>query len=526
MRRSSPKDGLRSKQKSETRNTTPPAYHRTRTRRCHQRIRDDLDMSSPKKLVSIEISSRQESTDQLKKSVVANTQRIQPETSFQARIPDGCNDGRKPLDKSSSALQQEFLALRAFIEDGSGMGSIPSLNSESCAPGDYSAHENHIIKHQDVSQDETNSSHGSIMDSDHPFERVTVVSRPETDGSLLPLHPQFAGSDDEFTSTDWHFETSHTARGCEEIKSFASTPPSLERVYSMSVAGSCDLELKHPFWRNDEVGDEFGVDPNSYGCGGVMDIDGTEMAAPFDFGADCDSPDSYSLISESSSAAFSMVHTHKDLWPEDSARRPDEQVDGKSKAVQLRPRLGENGTERAFACPFVKQSPVEHHKCTRFILKRIQDVKQHIFRHHCGPEIYCPVCFAEFERFQDRDDHIRQGGCTRQEIRLLYISDDQKQALRRKFSSSDPEERWMNLWDLIFPGSRRPRSPYVENGQMELISSFRRYCDDKSSDIIVRNLYKAFPKLSTSASTQEFTSVIHRTIHDLLDNFEVASQHR
>ncbi|KAI0152789.1 hypothetical protein GGR57DRAFT_469100 [Xylariaceae sp. FL1272] len=546
MHRNLPRDQPRSKQKSETRrNTIPPTCHKSRIRKSQTRARDDSDMSPSKSLMVNKVPLRQEAAEQLRDNVVSEAQCIRPATSsqqlVQARTSDGCNHGRTSLTRCSLALNHDCSVSGPSIEDDSGINSTPSLNSDSCTPGSYPTNGDFIIKHEDISHIGMDSSYGSGAGFDHSFECSTALSTSETGGNLPLSSSQLIGPD-EIPPTDWLFGTKNTNNDLNsselclteaqqraqewdfQIKPSKLTKLNLEQVYSMSVADTCDLGLEPPAWMNSKFGYEFGLDV--YGRGDVMDVEfnDTEVPVPFHAETDYDSPDSFSFSPESSSAGFSTVTLQNDFWLEDFACQMDEQADGKSTTTQLTPRTGENGAERAFACPFLKHSPVEHHKCAKFILRRIQDVKQHIFRHHCGPEIYCPVCFGEFESFQHRDDHIRLKSCTRQEVRRLHISDDQKQALKRKFNSSDPEGRWMELWELIFPGTRRPRSPYVQNGQMELISSFRRYCDDKASKIVARNMQKAFSEnFSTSSSMHKFTSIMQQTIHELLDDFEVAS---
>jgi hypothetical protein len=53
---------------------------------------------------------------------------------------------------------------------------------------------------------------------------------------------------------------------------------------------------------------------------------------------------------------------------------------------------------------------------------------------------------------------------------------------------SDPklsqEGQWFALWDLLFPGRRRPRSAYHDVGVAEELSSFREFCAANSEDIL------------------------------------------
>ncbi|KAI0197952.1 hypothetical protein F4808DRAFT_286453 [Astrocystis sublimbata] len=164
--------------------------------------------------------------------------------------------------------------------------------------------------------------------------------------------------------------------------------------------------------------------------------------------------------------------------------------------------LRSNSGERLFACPFYKRDAQQNQNCGGYILRRIKDVKQHIYRHHCRPENYCSRCFKEFESSNERDRHIREHMCALQTIPVRddIISDTQKKDLQGRKSRKTgkgaryflegKDQQWMKLWDIIFPGTKRPRSPYVESVQADLLSSARHYWDDHADEIIARSIRK------------------------------------
>ncbi|KAI0454304.1 hypothetical protein F5B21DRAFT_475678 [Xylaria acuta] len=176
----------------------------------------------------------------------------------------------------------------------------------------------------------------------------------------------------------------------------------------------------------------------------------------------------------------------------------------------------DNQGERPLACPFHKKDPQRYQDCGKYTLRRIKDVKQHIYRLHCKPELYCSRCFDNFKCSNERDHHIREGRCTLQEVPNLdgVISDTQKKELKEcKSRGTSKQQQWMELWGVIFPGAKPPRSPHVESGQAELLSSLRSYWDGNADKIIARSIGKHAPECLSSSRIREVVDII-------LDHFE------
>ncbi|KAI8952595.1 hypothetical protein F4801DRAFT_540608 [Xylaria longipes] len=176
----------------------------------------------------------------------------------------------------------------------------------------------------------------------------------------------------------------------------------------------------------------------------------------------------------------------------------------------------DNGGERLLACPFFKKDPQRYQDCGKYTLRRIKDVKQHIYRLHCKPELYCSRCFENFKCSNERDHHIREGGCTLKEVpnRDDVISDNQRKELKECGSrGKSKQQQWMELWDVIFPGAKRPRSPHVEDGQGELLSSLRSYWDGNADEIITKSICKRETECLNSSWIREIVDII-------LDHFE------
>ncbi|KAI0415038.1 hypothetical protein F5X98DRAFT_377170 [Xylaria grammica] len=175
--------------------------------------------------------------------------------------------------------------------------------------------------------------------------------------------------------------------------------------------------------------------------------------------------------------------------------------------------------QRLLACPFHKKDPQQHQICSKYTLRRIKDVKQHIYRHHCKPELYCPRCSQSFKCSNERDLHIRESGCILKEVPSFdgAISESQRKELKDCGSrGTSKQEQWTELWKVIFPGVNPPRSPYIENDQAELLSCLRSYWDENADQIISGSLGKR--NLESVNCT-----VIRDSVNALLDRFEAKS---
>lgn len=125
-------------------------------------------------------------------------------------------------------------------------------------------------------------------------------------------------------------------------------------------------------------------------------------------------------------------------------------------------------TMRLFGCPFYKRDPVKYLFCMmRQTLTGTNYVKQHLVRYH-RPPIHCPTCGEVFQQKSARDAHIEKNTCARREFKLEGMNLEQQEALRRTSRFAGHEERWYQIWDILFPGEPRPESPYVDDALEEI----------------------------------------------------------
>ncbi|KAH6986361.1 hypothetical protein BKA56DRAFT_310645 [Ilyonectria sp. MPI-CAGE-AT-0026] len=140
----------------------------------------------------------------------------------------------------------------------------------------------------------------------------------------------------------------------------------------------------------------------------------------------------------------------------------------------------------SFACPFYKEDRHKYHDCLKYELRRVKDVKQHIYRKHMKPEFYCPRCFQKFSTAEFRDVHTVEPQCKR-EVNPQFdgISSHQRKSLNNYTSRGRSlKEQWFDTWDIIFPTQRRPSSCYLGNYVEEITSQLRDFWHQRKSEIL------------------------------------------
>lgn len=146
----------------------------------------------------------------------------------------------------------------------------------------------------------------------------------------------------------------------------------------------------------------------------------------------------------------------------------------------------EQGSNVVFACPFQRSNPRKHHRCLKYTLNRIKDVKQHIYRQHSQPAFYCARCYEIFTSPGFRDVHSRRADCDKRDPpQFEGISEQQRNELKKTSPKKKPlHEQWFEVWDVIFPGIQRPRSAFIGSHVEEMIPLLRDIWDSKKAEII------------------------------------------
>lgn len=130
-----------------------------------------------------------------------------------------------------------------------------------------------------------------------------------------------------------------------------------------------------------------------------------------------------------------------------------------------------------FACPFYKHNSMRNMNCVRLRLTRVRDVKQHLVRRHRRP-IYCPTCGDNFPDSQSCATHIVARTCLRpvEGVHIEGVDESQSIALARRVNRSlDERAQWFSIWDILFPGSEKPSTPYLSNHYEETFGMMKDY---------------------------------------------------
>jgi hypothetical protein len=114
-------------------------------------------------------------------------------------------------------------------------------------------------------------------------------------------------------------------------------------------------------------------------------------------------------------------------------------------------------TDTLLACPFYRYNGMKYMSCSKFQLRRIRDVKQHINRRHRRP-LYCLVCGLTFETSGLWGAHISARTCDPVDrVEVEGIDEAQMNALARRVNRSlDKEKQWLSIWAILFPDSTPP----------------------------------------------------------------------
>lgn len=140
------------------------------------------------------------------------------------------------------------------------------------------------------------------------------------------------------------------------------------------------------------------------------------------------------------------------------------------------------GTHVLWLCPFYFFDQEVHRQCLRLKLSRIVDVRSHILRKHLQ-ESHCPRCGDKFPNDPtgtNRSDHILAcqapqcafyyPGATPEQWRDILASGRNRANSRahgnRGRATHTDEDEWFFIWDILFPGTARPPSPYVQHSDV------------------------------------------------------------
>ncbi|KAK1498124.1 hypothetical protein CCUS01_12900 [Colletotrichum cuscutae] len=204
----------------------------------------------------------------------------------------------------------------------------------------------------------------------------------------------------------------------------------------------------------------------------------------------------------------------------------DDKSDSEGDATHPRPSKRSRETQqhiKLLACPFGKMSPSKYPACSRFQLKRIRDVKQHLKRKHT-PDDYCNRCLSIFDDEESLMQHVSQPDGFECQLppkgrTLDGISHRQSRDLSRKANAELSEEKqWFAIWDIVFPQKPRPESAYLDSALAMQVCLFREHCARHAEPLLVQNL-RAAGLLDEGRVAADQEQLLRRVISESLDSF-------
>ncbi|KAL9073305.1 MAG: hypothetical protein Q9157_004782 [Trypethelium eluteriae] len=202
----------------------------------------------------------------------------------------------------------------------------------------------------------------------------------------------------------------------------------------------------------------------------------------------------------------------------------DEEEDG----ARIRPptKKEDQGPEKLLACPFCKLKPRKYRSCYKYTLRDISRVKQHLRRCHGIPK-YCPSCYSTFGTEKARDDHIRSRNCQNAPpVDFECVSEEQRKLLEQRVSKSKSTvENWYTIFEILFPGTPRPSTPYVEGVLSEQLCEFQDFTSIEGPQI-VNDLIQARIPPPLRPQEYEVSAFVHTLFQDgvtaLLERWETS----
>lgn len=143
--------------------------------------------------------------------------------------------------------------------------------------------------------------------------------------------------------------------------------------------------------------------------------------------------------------------------------------------------------DKYVACPFYLRNKQSHRKClTRYQLRNMEDVREHLWAVHRQP-LFCPACGQTFSVSRDCNSHIRSRICTPQSTMPTFegvsISHVQELARQAELPLS-MENRWVAMWDTIFPNTERPPSWFYTTTEELRVCELRQFWSKHMHSIV------------------------------------------
>ncbi|KAI6749562.1 hypothetical protein HG530_014976 [Fusarium avenaceum] len=179
------------------------------------------------------------------------------------------------------------------------------------------------------------------------------------------------------------------------------------------------------------------------------------------------------------------------------------------------------GTNLRLACPFYKFDPVRYRRCHAHVLTRNSYVKQHLFRSHMQP-IHCDICLSIWPNEQDLREHRRAQQCVKRAyIAPEGITPDQKRKLHSRLGSKNKSEsdQWFEIYGILFPGSKKPKSAYLDGELSEDVESLREFIERRGADIMMNQLVDSSVFQQAGVDNHELQQHVQNALTSMFDGW-------
>ena len=146
--------------------------------------------------------------------------------------------------------------------------------------------------------------------------------------------------------------------------------------------------------------------------------------------------------------------------------------------------------------------------------------RQHLVRRHQIP-LHCDRCQVEFENEHDRTIHCRNTPPCEVLPEKAWdgITEAQKTSLAARVSArKSKEESWYIIFEILFPGAPKPRSPYLDPDFADGLFALREFAATEMQGIITQvvNEQSTHISLPFDFDFQSYTEVIVQDAIDIL----------
>jgi len=200
------------------------------------------------------------------------------------------------------------------------------------------------------------------------------------------------------------------------------------------------------------------------------------------------------------------------------------------------------GPNLPWLCPFYLSDQEAHRQCLRLKLTRIVDVRSHILRKHLQ-QSHCPSCGHPFPNDPTgtaRSNHVLACRAPRSAFHYPGATPEQWADIsaggrsransrahgnRGRATHTDKDE-WFNIWDILFPGTAHPPSPYVQYSEVVqiMLDASIIFLERGPAEEIVNNLLLEDTSPELQAQLRQNIELIINSFINFINHSEIDSR--